>query len=55
MVGKKLLKRPMQSKTEQVIESLTELILTGDLGKPFDPAPRERDVQAPGRQPKHLS
>jgi DNA-binding FadR family transcriptional regulator len=31
MVEKTYLKRPVQSKTEQVIESLTELILTGDL------------------------
>jgi GntR family transcriptional repressor for pyruvate dehydrogenase complex len=31
MIEKALLKRPVQSKTEQVIESLAELILTGDL------------------------
>jgi GntR family transcriptional repressor for pyruvate dehydrogenase complex len=31
MVEKAFLKKPVQSKTEQVIETLTELILTGDL------------------------
>ena len=31
MVEKAFLKKPVQSKTEQVVETLTELILTGDL------------------------
>lgn len=31
MIGKTLFRKPVRSKTEQVIETLTELILTGDL------------------------
>lgn len=31
MIDKRILNKPVQSKTEQVIENLTESILTGDL------------------------